>query len=138
LIGTTIRHVASITRPARSAPHRTRPKPNPAHSPVNTKASTTLPIGDQSNGPRTRLAPTVELTTINRTASPEISFCQCSSRNSPATFDQEIFGAIGAGAGLGAAFRSSCSSKNCTTRAALGAGFGQARSGNFAAASPAS
>jgi hypothetical protein len=102
LIGITIKVVASIIWPARSAPHFTRPTPNPAHIEENTSARITLPAGDQSKGPRTRLAPTVELTTISKTARHEISFCQCSWRNSPVTVDHEI---PGSGAGTSAAGR---------------------------------
>ena len=88
-IGTTISVVISIIRPARSAPQRTRPMPRAANMSVATIASEHLPTGDQSRSPSIRCAPTVELTTMSRTARQRISFCQCSWRNSPATLDQE-------------------------------------------------
>ena len=88
-IGTTISVVISIIRPARPAPQRSSPVPSAASSKVPASARVHLPSGDQSRSPSRRCAPTVELTTIKRTARERISFCQCSLTNSDAKPDQE-------------------------------------------------
>ena len=71
--------------PARSAPHRIRPRAEAAKRLVYATARRTLPSGLQSRSPSRMAAPTVVLTTIRITARAMISFCHCSSRNSAAT-----------------------------------------------------
>ena len=92
-IGTTISVATSIIRPARLAPHLKSPAPNAAKSSVATIASVHLPTGDQSRSPSSMCAPTVELTTIKRTARHSRSSCECDLRNSPAKAGHEKVGA---------------------------------------------
>ena len=111
-IGTTISVVTSIICPGRSAPQRRSPIPSAANIKVPTMASPHLPRGDQSRSPRSNCRPTVELTTISKTARQRMSFCQCSSKNSPAMLDHDK-GAAQSDAGRGGFDRAGCPGHEC-------------------------